>query len=565
MLGSRAALIGMIVATSTAASAQRAPAQDSGDLVETIPPDDATVPSTPPVSPPSAPPSAPPVAPVASRSPSLSLSRPPHSVELRGWARASALVGLYLTGPTTPPEHGYVPHDRLVATQQMFLRLRYAYARSFEVVASGLLAFDAYEQDAPAGDTFNLINGVGSRTAFDASLREAYVGAFWRSFDFRLGQQRIAWGRGDAFTPNDILDGYDLREQLIPESDAYHLPSFAARAGLDLGFGSLEAVVQPFFQPNRFDVYGGNWALVQPGAPLSYITLLNLANQAISPTLHDALQPLLGQTQLPPNDFTATSAAARFGVDVHRFDFNVYYQYGWDRTPKLEIDPQYAALLHQIDYAKPIDPMPYLAPFLAGQEPVRATYVRRHHVGADVAISVGPLLFRAEWAYDTTRVLIARDDMHGVIAPVVQATTGIRVSAGRARQGRDHRGVVPARLRARSGAAAVVRATGRRGRRRRRQVALLRRATAARDARRRRRATVQLDGARRARLQAQGAADSRRRGDPRRRSLLVRQLLSRQLERLSPHQVFDLALEPRSINATPYQRERRVLRRRRRR
>ena len=395
-----------------AAAGPASTAGDSGDVVETIALDPAASAAT--VPRPAPAPTAP----------------SPHSFNVRGWARATAIVGLYRTGPLKTPQIGYVPHDRAVTTQQMFLRLRYAYGRSFEAVASGLLSFGAYEQDAPLAQDFNLVNGTGARTAFEASLREAYVGAFWRNFDFRIGQQRIAWGRGDAFTPNDILDGYDLRDQLLAESDALHLPSFAARLGLDLGFGSLEAVVQPFFAPNRFDVYGGNWALVQPDSPLALITLLGLTQDAVSPTLHDALQPLLGQTDLPPNDFSATAAALRFGVDLHRFDFNLYYQYGWDRTPKLEIDPQYAALLEQIDYAQPIDPAPFVQPFVSGARPVRATYVRRHHVGADVATTVGPLLIRAEAAFDSSRVFIGRDLMQGVVAPALQATTGVEWAPG---------------------------------------------------------------------------------------------------------------------------------------
>ncbi|MGZ3407760.1 MAG: hypothetical protein ACXVAN_15020, partial [Polyangia bacterium] len=96
----------MLAISSSTAWAQRSPG-DSGDIVETIGPGPST-PSAP------APPPRPPAAPS------------PHSFNLRGWARASAIVGLDRTGPTTPPELRYVPHDRLVVAQQMFLRLRYA-------------------------------------------------------------------------------------------------------------------------------------------------------------------------------------------------------------------------------------------------------------------------------------------------------------------------------------------------------------------------------------------------------------------------------------------------------
>ncbi|HEX9104843.1 MAG TPA: hypothetical protein VF997_21680, partial [Polyangia bacterium] len=84
----------------------------------------------------------------------------------------------------------------------------------------------------------------------------------------------------------------------------------------------------------------------------------------------------------------------------------------------------------QIDYARPIDPTPFVQPFLAGQHPLGATYVRRHHVGADAATTVGPLLLRAEGAFDSSHVFVARDDMHGVVAPTLQATAGLEYQPG---------------------------------------------------------------------------------------------------------------------------------------
>src|SRR5690348_9278725 len=99
----------VVIATSAIASAQ--------DVVETIPPDDAapTSATTSPTSATTSPTSAAPTsattpAPKLS-TPSLTLTRANHSVDLRGWARASAIVGLYRTGPQSPPERTDVPHD----------------------------------------------------------------------------------------------------------------------------------------------------------------------------------------------------------------------------------------------------------------------------------------------------------------------------------------------------------------------------------------------------------------------------------------------------------------------
>lgn len=395
--------------SATPPTAKAPPAGDQGDVVESI--DTGTVTPAPPI-------------------PPIAIAPAPHArFSASGWARARLSVGLYRTGEPAPPDPTLVPHDRLIAQQQLFLRLRYHYGHSFEAVASGLLDFAAFEQDAPLAEVFTLFNGAGTRTSYAGSLREAYVGVFWKRLDFRIGQQRIAWGRGDAFTINDVLDGYDLRDQGFAETDVLHLPSFAARAGIDLGFGSLELVAQPFFQPNQFDVYGGNWAIIQADAPAPYRAALRAATSGLSPTLHDALQPLLAQTELPASDFSSTQAGLRFAVDLHRFDFALYYHYGFDRTPDFQIDPRFAASLGSIDFSKPVDLSPLVQPLLAGNRPVSATYVRRHHAGIDLATTAGPVLFRVEGAYDSARVYIGRD-LQGVVSPVVQASGGIEYQTG---------------------------------------------------------------------------------------------------------------------------------------
>jgi hypothetical protein len=371
---------------------------------------------------------APPPAPPAM----VAVASPPaaQSFNAAGWARFRLSAGLYRTGTRRALlDPTVVPHDQVIVQQQMYLRLRYAYGHSFELVASGLLDFSVFEQDAYLSDDFTLFNGTATRTSFEPSLREAYLGAFWRRFDFRLGQQRIAWGRGDAFTPNDVLNAYDRRDQLLAETEAFHLPTFALRGGVDLGFGSLELVVQPFFQPDRFDAYGGNWSIVQSGAPPIYRSLLNAATAHVDPTLHDVLQPVLGQTELPANDFSATSAGLRFAVNLHRIDFSLLYHYGYDRTPLLQIDPAFAMSLSQLDPSMP-DLGPVLQPILAGMKPVRATYVRRHHAGFDLGTTWGPVLFRLEGAVDSDKVFASARDLQGFVLPALQLVGGIEYSPG---------------------------------------------------------------------------------------------------------------------------------------
>ena len=106
--------------------------------------------------------------------------------------------------------------------------------RRFESLVSVLLSGSLLEQDARPPDSFNLING-DTRTAYEAIVREAQIGIFLPRFDLRIGQQRIPWGRGDAFTPNDVVNSFDLRDQFLIETEVRRLPTFALRGDLSLG------------------------------------------------------------------------------------------------------------------------------------------------------------------------------------------------------------------------------------------------------------------------------------------------------------------------------------------
>jgi hypothetical protein len=357
-----------------------------------------------------------------------------HKIEAGGWTRGLLEVGLISAGvPQNPPDPTVVPHDRLVFQQHLFIRLRYAYKRLFEMNASGLLAYGVFSGDAPSGETWHGTNAYRTRTAFEGQLRDLYLAAYLKRLDLRVGQQRIPWGRGDAFTINDIWGAYDLRNQFLAETEQLHLPVPALRGDIDLGFGYIEAVVAPFFVQNLYDLYGANWATVQPAAPQGYRVLLGLSSSLSNDTLHDALQPILGVTDPPPMDFRATQAGLRFAVNVHRFDLDVYYQYGFDRTPRLKVNPMFLMALNTLDYVGQGLPgafQPYISLVQMGEKPLSTDYVRRHHIGLDLGTTVGPVVLRAEASWDSAMVFPRAIDLQGEVSGVVQATLGLEYQPG---------------------------------------------------------------------------------------------------------------------------------------
>lgn len=393
------------------------PTDGAGDLVEVI---DLSPPAA------SKPSVAPTPTPAADKGPT-----PPSqdSFSLTGWTRARASVGLVSTGAAADDTTA-VPYDRLVAQGQLHLRLRYARGRRFESLVSVLLSGSLLEQDERPPDSFNLING-DTRTSYEAIVREAQIGIFLPRFDLRIGQQRIPWGRGDAFTPNDVVNSFDLRDQFLIETEVRRLPTFALRGDFSLGPVVITGVLAPFYQPSRFDSYGNNWSLIQPDAPETYRKLASQAASklAFDPTLYPALQPLLQQTALPPGNFTGTSAGLRVALGLHRVDLDAYYHYGYDPSPQLQLSDTFMQNLALA--AQSNDSSASLALLLSsiGDGSVSATYVRRHHFGLSAAAPLGPLLLRADFAADTQTVLPA-SDLRGTVLPTVQGVLGLEYQRG---------------------------------------------------------------------------------------------------------------------------------------
>jgi hypothetical protein len=406
-----------------------APNSDEGDLVETIDPAPATA-------------SVPSVAEPLNATPMLTprltagaTTRVPPDLdrfELHGWARQSLEIGLAKRSPqSNDADPTAVPYDQLTARTQLFMRARYSHARWFEASISGAVSYSSYEQaPAHAATTFDGVNGQSVRGVLEPELYELYAGFFTPYLDVRIGQQRVAWGNTELACPNDILNARDLRDPILSEIELQHVPTFMLRADLDLGFASLQGIAEPVYTPDRYDVYGSNWAAVQPDAPVWARGLSNLAQRSLDPTLQESAQRLFLATRYPKNDLTAPVLAARLSWTLAGVDVNHYYQYGFD-GPLIKIDPAFAASLASIDFnhAGLADLEPWLLAIDAGQQPLQVTYIRRHHVGTDVATTLGPVALRLDAAYESKRVFFRRD-LQGAVSPTFQGVLSVEYQTG---------------------------------------------------------------------------------------------------------------------------------------
>ena len=158
--------------------------------------------------------------------------------------------------------------------------------------------------------------------------------------------------------------------------------------------------------------------------------LANLARRSIDPTLQESAQRLLMATRYPQSDLTEPVLGGRLSWSTGGVDVNHYYQFGFD-GPLVRIDPAFAATLAGIDFSSAglVALEPWLAAIDAGQQPVQASYVRRHHVGTDLATAFGPLVLRLDAAYQSKRVFFRRD-LSGIVSPIVEGVLSVEYQTG---------------------------------------------------------------------------------------------------------------------------------------
>ncbi len=306
----------------------------------------------------------------------------PDRIQVLGWARSETAVGTGSQGSDVLA----APYNKVESRNQLFLAARYQRGKQYEVTTSGLLEFDVFDH----------------RTAYEAALREMYVGGIWDHVAIRIGNQRIAWGKGDAISPNDVVNPRDLRDPLLTDTELRRTPTFVVRLDLESGPHSLQLVGEPFFTPDSYDINGSNWSIIQPSTPDAIRGLFRVINGLFDPTLHDPAQKLFAQTTLPDKP----SGGARYTYTGHNFDTSLYYHFAYNTTPTVAINPQFAGAISMIDWrtATPSTLTPVLALLDQGIAPYTAGFKRRHHVGFDGVTTVGPLALKIDAAYETAAV-----------------------------------------------------------------------------------------------------------------------------------------------------------------
>lgn len=221
------------------------------------------------------------------------------------------------------------------------------------------------------------------KALFEPTLGEAFLDVYTKHVDVRLGQQTLAFGANAAFAPTDVLNPRDFRQGFVlAEPEEAKLPVFAARALASVGPLSLTGVWVPFFQPHRYNVFGQDDALVQPGLDLRMPF-------AVDASVEGELQPHLLESERPQ---FAGDVGLRVTSEVGGVRLGGSWVWMSEKLPQVRLDSELEALMRAEDRGE----SPDAALLLSVQERLRAgerlatgRYARQHVFGLEASTLVG--------------------------------------------------------------------------------------------------------------------------------------------------------------------------------
>ncbi|PIE19735.1 MAG: hypothetical protein CSA66_02160 [Proteobacteria bacterium] len=202
--------------------------------------------------------------------------------------------------------------------------------------------------------------GDDLQAAFEPELRRAWLA--WRATDaleLTVGQQALRWGATTLARPLDALVAHDYRFGPLAPQGALARPVFGLTARLNAGRHGVTLVYQPFFAGHRADLLKGDWVPFDPD--------------------RFALPPDLNLVSPRDDGGAGATVAARWAVRLGAVDAGLVWVWQPDRVPWVDASA------------------------------ARATYRRRHVLGAELSALLGPVVARLDAALSTRQTLYLRD------------------------------------------------------------------------------------------------------------------------------------------------------------
>ena len=191
-------------------------------------------------------------------------------------------------------------------------------------IFSGSLVFSARSAFADAFINLNL-----TPAASPVSVDEAYVHAYFGSFDIAAGLRKITWGKADVMGPLDVINPLNTTELYTSMADNRDFMSVKiarplVHASYRFGdFSKIEGVFVPGFAPHRLAETGEKWA--DSRMELLAIEEIEFGTGTILVTV---MQP-------STNNLSFAQGGIRFTTTIGSSDMGMQYYYGRLHEPSV--------------------------------------------------------------------------------------------------------------------------------------------------------------------------------------------------------------------------------------
>jgi len=200
-----------------------------------------------------------------------------------------------------------------------------------------------------AGDEdWYLFNSRNVKWEYEAELQEAYLYLPNDFVNVRVGNQVVRWGSGEFNKPSDVLNPQDFREGLFNDLEVPLIPVFMLHLDRSFGPVNVSAVFEPFFAPNRTNLFGQDWAPMSAmyGNPAfaslaGMSSMYDMVSGLLSPKLEERVQPLLLATDPPEESLENGQWGGRVATSFLGIDVSAIYFYGWDKLPWIHVNSQF--------------------------------------------------------------------------------------------------------------------------------------------------------------------------------------------------------------------------------
>jgi hypothetical protein len=211
-------------------------------------------------------------------------------------------------------------------------------------VFSGKLNFKAGVSNADAA--INLKLAPVALPASPVAIDEAYLRAYFGSFDIEGGLRKLTWGKADSMGPLDVINPLDYSDlSLLVDNSSDAMTMKIARPLVRVtwnagSFSKLEGVFVPTFEGTRFAAAGNRWVPSQVASIPAGLPVI----QADTSTLDYAQAGLRFTTTIGSSDIGAQYYYGRLPLPAFIFsfgggppmptavklDYNRYHQIGVD-------------------------------------------------------------------------------------------------------------------------------------------------------------------------------------------------------------------------------------------